>query len=155
MTRMGAARGEWFDLFSGGRDGEVLLPMLSGSMADALMPGDALKVRPLGGRKPHIGDIAVFRENGKLVAHRLILVFRLFSLSLVIEKGDANRAASRIDPRVIVGIVDSAIRNGTTISTRTPEAKEQGRRMSLRALIRYSSFELPKDCIRRMLGRDA
>jgi len=150
-----AERNAWFDLFNGGIEGEVFLPMLSGSMADAILPGDILAIRSMTGEKAHIGDIVVFKEKGKLVAHRLILVFRLFSFSFIVEKGDANKVASLIDAGAIVGIVDSARRNGILVLSRTPEAKERGRRVSARALFAHIPLQAAKNCIRRMLGRDA
>ncbi len=148
-------RDHWFDLFLGSGEGEALLTLLSGSMADALLPGDALLVRSLRGKRPHIGDIVVFRDGGKLVAHRLLLAFRLLSFALLVEKGDANRSASIIAPEAIVGIVAGARRDGSSVFSRTPESVEAGRRASMRALLRHLTIQAPKNWVKRMLGRDA
>lgn len=138
---------EWLDFYSGGHEGEILLPMLSGSMADVLLPGDILTVLPLGKEGVHAGDIVVFREGGKLVAHRLIFVFRLFSFSLFIEKGDANPNASILRARSIVGKVSAARRQGRIIPI--------GRGPSAGTNAWHLLLELRKRLQKRISGRDA
>jgi signal peptidase I len=141
---------DWLDLFSGGGDKTVVLPILSGSMAGTLLPGDILLVRPLGGKKAHTGDIVVFRDGGKLVAHRLIFVFRLFSFAFLVEKGDANRTATIIDPKSIVGRVEAAHRNEKLILDMTEETRRTARRLAAKSFRRVS-FETLKDITKRTL----
>jgi hypothetical protein len=145
----------WLDLLVGESGGDLRLPMLSGSMAGALLPGDELWVRRSGGRRAHIGDIIVFREPGRLVAHRLIFAFRFKSLRLYIQKGDANAEASRVVEGDIVGIVGGASRNGEPIRLRTPEALARGRRKAMGALIGLALLGVPRAIARRMRPRHA
>jgi signal peptidase I len=146
---------DWLDLFSGEVDRDLVLPLLSGSMADALLPGDMLTVRALDGKNAHIGDIVVFRDDRKLVAHRLIFVFRLFSFALFMEKGDANPTATIIKPEMIVGRVEAARRNGILVMETTPEARRKGRRLASRALVRYIISETRAKLARIMSSRHA
>jgi signal peptidase I len=126
--------------------------MLSGSMAPSILPGDLLQVIPIDGARARIGDIVVFRGKGMLIAHRLILAFRLGGFSLLVERGDASVSASVIRSRNIVGRVESVIREGRSISLRTPETIERGRRISTRAFIRFLAFEALIGNIKRIIG---
>jgi hypothetical protein len=146
---------EWLNLLSGESDGEIALPVLSGSMADALLPGDMLTVRPLAGAKARVGDIVVFRDGGKLVAHRLIFAFRLFGFALLAEKGDANRQVSILRPKAIVGRVEAARREGILVLEMTAATKKQGRRLAVRSLLWHLLLEFPKDVIKTIAGRHA
>jgi signal peptidase I len=143
------------DLYSGEHEGEILLSMLSGSMAGALLPGDILTVRSLGKEKVHVGDIVVFREGGKLVAHRLIFVFRLLSFSLFVEKGDANPMASILRPSSIVGRVSAARRQGKMILIGKSDIRWRARCLAARTCLWHLVFELPKNFLKRILSRDA
>jgi signal peptidase I len=147
--------GDWLELFSGEFDRDLFLPLLSGSMAFTLLPGDMLTVRPMNGGKAHLGDIVVFREGRKLVAHRLIFVFRISSFELLIQKGDANKTATVIRPSMIVGKVRTARRGEEVVFEATAENRDRGRRIARRALVRYMTNEAPYGFIMRMLGRNA
>jgi hypothetical protein len=146
---------DWLTLLSGESDGEITLPVLSGSMADALLPGDLLTVRPMGREKAHAGDIVVFRDSGKLVAHRLIFAFRLSSLALLLEKGDANGKASNLKPNAIVGRVISARRRGVLVLEMDAETRRRGRRLAARGLMWHLLYVMPKDFLKGIFIRDA
>lgn len=133
----------------------VVLPLLSGSMAKALLPGDMLSIQPLGPEKAHQGDIIVYRLNGKLIAHRLLLVFRMKSVCLLLEKGDANSDAALVIPHSVVGRVEAACRNGQEIFSRSPQEVKRGRRRATVLLFRYLLFDAPKTLFLRILGRVA
>jgi signal peptidase I len=143
------------ELFSGNFDGARVLPLLSGSMAPTLIPGDLLTVQPLDGKRPHAGDIVVFREEHKLVAHRLLLAFRIFSLALYLQKGDANRKIGLVKPEQIVGRVADARRMGTLVLEDTPEARGRGHRLASRELVRYLFIEAPIELMKKAVGRHA
>jgi signal peptidase I len=155
VAKLNREHRDWLELFSGQFDSDRVLPLLSGSMAPTLLPGDLLTVRPLDGNRAHVGDIVVFRDDRKLVAHRLIFAFRLFSFALYLQKGDANRMPERIEPRRIVGRVETARRDGKLILDRASPCAEMGRSIAAKALLRYLALDIPKDILKRMLGRHA
>jgi signal peptidase I len=146
---------DWLELISGQLDGESVLPLLSGSMSPALLPGDMLVMHPLCGKRAHVGDILVFREGFKLVAHRLIFAFRLFSIALYVEKGDANPMPTFIHSRQIVGRVEFARREGKLVLDRSRESLEEGRRIAARAFLRYLVFDAAPYFLKRVLRRHA
>jgi hypothetical protein len=154
-AELGIEQSDWLELFSGNFDKDLALPILSGSMAFALLPGDLLTVRPLEGARAHAGDIVVFRQERKLVAHRLIFAFRLSSFALYLQKGDANRKPERIRPEQIVGRVETARRDGQLILEGAASSRGKGRRIAAKALLRYLAFDAPKDLLKRMLSRHA
>jgi signal peptidase I len=151
---LSAEHSDWLDLLSGEFDRDLMLPLLSGSMAGTLLPGDMLTVRPLGAERAHIGDIVVFRDERKLVAHRLIFVLKLFSFMLFVEKGDANQTATIIVAESIVGRVEAARRGDKIVLEMTHETRAEARRLAAKSLMRVS-FKALKDLIKRMLGRHA
>jgi signal peptidase I len=145
---------DWLELYSGKFDGDRMLPLLSGSMADTLLPGDILTIHPLDGKEAHVGDIVVFRDGYRLIAHRLIVVFRLGSLTLLVEKGDANPIATIIQPDCIVGRVKAASRGGRLIFNTLPEMRARGRNLAAQGLRQFLVFAA-RDFAKRMLGRHA
>lgn len=102
-------------LIDGASRAPVRLPMLSGSMAPTLLPGDLLVVHPKKGRRLHIGDIAVFLSGGNLTAHRVLFACRFFYRSFMVEVGDANSAPRRLDERAVVGVATSVVRDGAEL----------------------------------------
>jgi signal peptidase I len=145
----------WLDFLTGAASTVSSLPMLSGSMAPYLSPGDLLQVVPIDSAKAHIGDIIVFRESRKLVAHRLIFAFRVFSFALYIEKGDANPMPTMILPGQIVGRVELARREGKLVLERSREYREEGRRIAARALLRYLIFDAAPYFLKKAIRRHA
>lgn len=137
-------------LLSGTSRELVQLPLLTGSMAPAILPGDLLSIRPIGGRKVHTGDVAVFYKHGRLTAHRIIFAFRLFSLALLLEKGDANRGAGLLDQRTILGTVVAIERGGLHISL--VSAADQSRQLAHTMLWRSAASMVPSGRLRRILG---
>lgn len=71
-------------------DAPVELPLLSGSMAPAIPVGAVLRIAT--SPEPcQAGDVVVFRQGERLIAHRILLVLRAGPWSWLLEKGDANR----------------------------------------------------------------
>ncbi len=68
----------------------VTLPMLTGSMAPAIPVGARLEILVRPDRKCRAGDVVVFQEGDKLIAHRILLVLPLGRRRCLLEKGDAN-----------------------------------------------------------------
>lgn len=97
----------------------IWLPLLSGSMAPALLPGDQLYIDPEK-RDPRSGDVAVFFRDGLFFSHRVLVSFLWRRKRYILEKGDANRSASFISSDKVLGTVrkfsrDSRISDLTTI----------------------------------------
>jgi signal peptidase I len=142
------------DLFCRSGEGAARLPMLSGSMAPSLLPGDVLLVVPSDGSRNHTGDIIVIKDGSRLIAHRLIFAFRARGRSLLIEKGDANPWAAVVKAGAVVGTIVSAEREGGTVYRSSPESRARGRSAAGRALARLLLLDMPVNTFKRMIGRE-
>ena len=147
------ALGSFRALIGGQECDPVRLPLLTGSMAPAIMPGDMLIVKPLHGQRAHVGDVAVFIKDGKVTAHRVIFVLRLGNRAFMLEMGDANRHASSLEQNAILGIVDSIERDGERFSC-NPKIKDGNpRRIAWSMLIRSFFESLPSERLRRIFRK--
>ncbi len=140
-------------LIGGTAEGDVSLPVLSGSMAPAILPGDLLIVRPRPGRRAHTGDVAVFLKNGKVTAHRVVFAFRLRAWSFLLEKGDANRFAEALDQESVLGVVEAVLRQGERMPIRRGTLAEEARRAARRMLWRSALSLLPIGLLKRAVDR--
>jgi hypothetical protein len=111
-----------------------------------------LLVRPVYGHRVHTGDVAVFLKDGKLTAHRLIFAFRFCARAFLLEMGDANRGASLLDQRSVLGRVDAIEREGSLIQFAYGTRNEQGRRVAYHLRWRLLATRLPSGRLRKMLG---
>jgi len=97
----------------------LILPVLSGSMLPYLRPGGRVLVECLATGKCHLGDIIVFREADKLVAHRLLFRLRLGNRLYLYQKGDATGNGHWIREEQMVGVVTiSLAADGTNVYLR-------------------------------------
>lgn len=71
-------------------DEPVVLPLLSGSMLPAIPVGSHLRIDVAPGTPCQVGEVAVFLDGERLVAHRVLLVLRAGPWNWLLEKGDAN-----------------------------------------------------------------
>lgn len=95
--------------------GKVQLRVSGASMVPALWPGDLLTVRSCCPHELAPNSIIVFRQDQRLVVHRLI---RRIGDQMV-TRGDARRHVDRAyEPGQIVGRVESVMRNGRPVSPR-------------------------------------
>lgn len=101
-----------YTLLEGNRP--IWLPMLSGSMAPYILPGDELYIIPKID-KFKTGNIVVFYKDGKFFSHRVIFSIKLYNRVIILEKGDANRVASFIDANKALGRVVKLKRDGNTL----------------------------------------
>ncbi len=135
----------------------VRLPLLSGSMGPALLPGDILAVRPESGRRVHVGDVAVFLRDGRPTAHRIIFALRLGGFSLLVEMGDANRLPSLLAQGAVLGVVEAVERRGTPVPfpgrSGGRSSGREARRKARRMFWRYFAGVFPKEFLKRSLGR--
>lgn len=88
---------------------DVRLPMLTGSMLPAIPPGATLVITPRSAGPFRRGEVVVFGDEDRLIAHRLLLRLRLPGLNLIFEKGDNNPRGGWIRPDRIRGVVREAI----------------------------------------------
>ena len=85
-----------------------MLPVLSGSMAPCLPVGGSVRVLPSSWRQCRRGDIVVFREAAKVVAHRCLWRLRVPGGCWLFQKGDCDTFGHLIDGRQVVGVVTEA-----------------------------------------------
>jgi signal peptidase I len=92
----------WIDHFR--KKKEAQLPVLSGSMAPLLDVGDDVLVENALPLEIRLGDVIVFKNQGKLETHRVIRIFRAANLSFL-QKGDNIRTAEITTGDRLVGKV--------------------------------------------------
>jgi len=68
----------------------VELPLLTGSMVPAIPVGASLRITMSPTAPCRVGDVIVFLQDNRLIAHRILLVLRAGPWSWLLEKGDAN-----------------------------------------------------------------
>lgn len=125
------------DQLSPGTD-TVRLPLLSGSMAPALPSGSTLVIDPHRRRRFGRGDVVVFADGDRLVAHRVLLRLRLPGLDAVLEKGDANPVGRWMASRRIRGVVcEVTLPDGGRVMPRDRAAAGRGLRLHLRRIRRW------------------
>lgn len=139
------------ELIAGSARGDVRLPLLSGSMAPTVLPGDIVLVRGAAGHGVHTGDIAVFIKNGRLTAHRVIFSLTIGPLSYLLEMGDANRVPARLHRASVLGFVVSVERDGEPVPF--DRRSDASRRIARESRIRSIATLLRVERIRRMLSR--
>ena len=101
------------------RSSSMTLPVLSGSMMPFLHPGGEVLVECTPSGKCHLGDIIVFRETDKLVAHRVLFRLRLGNHCYLYQKGDAAGIGHWVrDDRMIGVVTRSTDANGTELYLR-------------------------------------
>jgi hypothetical protein len=82
----------------------LVLPVLSGSMMPYVSPGGHICIECSAGR-PRLGDILVFRESEKLVAHRLLCRMSLGRRRFLYQRGDAAGVGRWIEEKQVLGVV--------------------------------------------------
>jgi len=104
--------------------GNVQLRVAGASMVPVLWPGDLLTVQSCDPAQLEAGSIIVFRQDGKLIAHRLMRRSGDCpvdsppdcSTGYLITRGDARpRLDEPVDPADVVGRVESITRDGRPV----------------------------------------
>jgi hypothetical protein len=114
-------------------DGEVGLPMLTGSMAPSIPVGARLRIVAARRRTFGVGDVVVFRRAERLVAHRLVLALSFGRRALYLEKGDRNAGVGTVRRDEIKGVVTGWHPADTPAA---PVALRRSRLAALRSLAR-------------------
>ena len=87
------------------KKGELLLTARSGSMTPLIRIGDKVKVRTTSTEAIGFGDIIVFREEEKLVIHRVVAKGKLERQPFFLQKGDRSSFPFRIPAQCVLGTV--------------------------------------------------
>lgn len=74
------------------------------------MPGDKLHIKTTLPGDICVGDIAVFRQKGRLIAHRIVKVKA--GKKIFLEKGDGKFCPYSLDSQDTIGKVIAVERNG-------------------------------------------
>ena len=132
--------------------GTVSLPMLTGSMAPAVPVGARLVIAAAGRRRFGWGDVVVFAQGDRLVAHRLLLGLGFGAGALYLEKGDCNATGGFVRRRdvrgVVVGWLPATAGAGATV------AVPRSRRAAVRSLLHWITNRA-RALLGRGPGRDA
>jgi signal peptidase len=92
--------------------GVVHLRVAGSSMIPILWPGDLVFVRPCDFSQLEPGMVIVFRQNERLVIHRIIR----WEHGAVVTRGDARaRLDGPVDREDVIGRVDEVLRNGKPV----------------------------------------
>lgn len=79
------------------------------SMSPVILPGDILHLEVVSSHSLRLGEIAVFKHKGKLIAHRV--VDKDLKRKIIIEKGDKKFQPYEIPFESIIGKVVAIERN--------------------------------------------
>jgi hypothetical protein len=129
----------WWRLFQGrlAPEERVEVPVLTGSMAPCLPVGSTLIVAPARGGTCRVGDVVVFRDGDRLVAHRLLWSWPPGRPRRYLQAGDGISRLGWVAATAILGLV-VAVRDAdrSTRDLRSPEARREGIRSAHRRLRR-------------------
>jgi hypothetical protein len=143
--RLDAAAAWW--RLSQGRltpDDRVEMPMMSGSMTPILPVGSALIIAGIRRGECRTGDIVVFHDGERLIAHRLLLGWPPGRARLFLQAGDGVSPVGWIAARSILGLV-TAVRDPDQPARdlRLPETRREGVRIARRRLRRLLGLRWP------------
>lgn len=93
----------WTDLLS--KKSKLWLPVLSGSMLPLFHIGDKVLVQSINPDKIKVGHIVVFKNQDKLIFHRIIRKFYNNSNLSFLQKGDNSVNAEILNSESILGKV--------------------------------------------------
>jgi signal peptidase I len=99
--------------------GKVHLKVAGASMVPALWPGDLVTVRSCDSSELQPGTIVVFRQNERLVVHRLVrwVDSTHGGDGCLVARGDARpRCDQPVKASEVIGCVESAVRNGRQVN---------------------------------------
>ncbi len=101
--------------------GQVQLKVAGASMVPALWPGDLVTVRRCDPSELQPGSIVVFRQNERLVVHRLLrwVDSTRWVGGCIVARGDARpRCDEPVRASEVIGRVEGILRNGRRVSER-------------------------------------
>ena len=120
------------DVKSNLRSGCLTLQVLSGSMMPHLRPGGQVCIECAGTVRTRPGDIIVFHEADRLVAHRLLVRLCLGRRWCGYQRGDAAGIGHWVLARQVLGVVTvSTAADGTVLYVRNRIASVSRRHIAL------------------------
>jgi len=118
------------------RSGKLTLRATGRSMVPAIWPGDRLVVEPAGVDNLTLGDILLFSNSYRFVAHRVVGKNTECGGVCVLTRGDAMPAADApVRPSEILGKVSFVVRDGKLFTVRK---RLSGSERALTVLLRRS-----------------
>ena len=90
------------------RNSCLVLPVLSGSMRPYLRAGGQIRIDCAAADRARPGDIIVFHEAGRLIAHRLLLRLRLGRRRYLYQRGDAAGIGHWVREKQVLGVVTTS-----------------------------------------------
>jgi hypothetical protein len=161
MPRVSPERNEepldaWLGLQYGGLEPghTVRLPVLSASMVPYLVPGGQITIQRLSWQKCRVGDIVVYRGDGRLTAHRLLFRLGVCGEWFLYQKGQRNPLGEWIRADRVVGVVVGTQGvNGEYVDLSTDAAKRGARECAHKQLVsdlRARIWALPRALKRRL-----
>jgi signal peptidase I len=118
--------------------GRLVLPASGGSMVPAIWPGDRLVVEPASSSNVAPGDIVLFSNEYRFVAHRVVEKNGDADKGRVLTRGDAMAIADApIRSGEILGKVSFIVRNGKCIE---PTKSLRRSKRALATLLRRSEI---------------
>lgn len=119
-------------------DEKIWLTLRSGSMLPTMPVGARIAVQPVDGSRCRVGDVVVFRQGDRLVAHRLIFGWGAGPASWFLQRGDGVSGAGLLRSEAILGRVVAVQRPHAAVETLTGEdAGWRARRAARRSLARF------------------
>jgi hypothetical protein len=130
-------------------DETITLAVQSGSMLPLLPVGATIEIAPCAGNRCQRGEIVVFRQQRRLVAHRLLFGWGDGPGGWFLQRGDGTSPAGFIRPGAILGrVVAVTAADGVRHDLRTAAARDDGLRRARGSLAR-----LARDTLKALLGR--
>ncbi len=131
-------------------EGPLILPVLSGSMGPVIPLGCRIEIRPCSAGQCRLGDVLVYMDEGRLVAHRLLWRVGPY----LYTKGDANAFGHWIgNPQVkglIVGVwpAESLPQPAQAMDPSSRKAVQKSRK----ELVRHTILWLPRKFLDLLRG---
>ncbi len=137
-------------------DETVMLTVRSGSMNPLMPVGSRIRVRPIDGARCRIGDVVVFRERNRLVAHRLLFGRGRRPGGWFLQRGDGVSPTGWLRAGRLLGLVTAEIgpddkRRPLDTSDARIDATRQARRSLNRVVI--EAIKSPARKVKRWLLR--
>ena len=85
--------------------GPLVLPILSGSMRPAIPLGSRIRIKAGDATSCRVGDVGVYLDGNRLVAHRILWFFGPRKSGWVFLKGDANPTGHWVRTSFVKGLV--------------------------------------------------
>jgi len=123
---------------------ELWLTALSGSMAPLIRIGDKVKVRTTSTEAIGFGDIIVFREEEKLIVHRVVAKGEFDHQLFFLQKGDCCSPPIRIPAECVIGKVSEIHKPSGHIRLNTLKGRFLNLLLAVRSyLICFKQTNLP------------